>query len=506
MSARELELDAESALHTLRGMGVEVRALCADSRLMKPGAVFVAMPGRGGDGRDYIAQAIQAGAAAVLWHSEGFAWPETFQAPNLGVPNLPEIAGVLAHYVYGRPTESLWTVGVTGTNGKTSVSQWIARALIEAGRKCAVVGTLGAGFPGALAPTRNTTPDAVSLHGALSGLLDAGAQALAMEVSSIGLDQGRVDGVHFDVAVFTNLTRDHLDYHATMEAYGAAKARLFEMAGIKHAVINLDDAFGVQLARSLAGRVDRIGYTQGGREFGAEVAERVLVASHVDVSGAGLRFHVGLNDEAAEAHAYLAGLFNVSNLLAVIGSLIASGFSLEEAAQLTYNLTPPPGRMQLLGGVGEPLVVVDYAHTPDALENVLQALRPNATARGGKLKCVFGCGGERDPGKRPMMGEIAARLADEVIITSDNPRSEDPQRIIDAVFAGARGGQAAVTPIVDRSEAIMQALSTAHADDVVLLAGKGHEDYQELALGRVAFSDVEMARAGLKLWAEAVLS
>ncbi|MEY3201649.1 MAG: putative UDP-N-acetylmuramoylalanyl-D-glutamate-2,6-diaminopimelate ligase [Pseudomonadota bacterium] len=502
-TAREHELDAESVLHALQGMGVDVRALCVDSRLVKAGDVFLAMPGHAADGRNYIAQAIDAGASAVVWHSEGFVWAEPREIANIGVPNLSAIAGTLAHLVYGRPTTSLWTVGVTGTNGKTSVSQWIARALNEAGRKCAVVGTLGEGFPGALAPTRNTTPDAISLHGALARFVDAGAQAVAMEVSSIGLDQGRVEGVHFDVAVFTNLTRDHLDYHQSMEAYGAAKAKLFAMPGLKYAVINLDDEFGLALAKSLAGRVDRIGYTQQGAPFGPLVAERVIVASRVDVSGAGLSFSVMVGDEEAQAHAYLAGQFNVSNLLAVIGTLIASGFSLEEAAQLTWNLTPPPGRMQLLGGVGEPLVVVDYAHTPDALESVLKALRPNATARGGKLKCVFGCGGERDPGKRSMMGEIASRLADEVIITSDNPRSEDPQRIIDAVRAGA---MSSALSIVDRAEAIMTALAQARADDVVLLAGKGHETYQEMAGARVPFSDLEVARAGLRRWAEGVVS
>ena len=501
MSAREFELDAESVLHALRGMGVAVRSLCVDSRLLKAGEVFVAMPGRHVDGRNFISQAIDAGASAVIWHSQGFTWNETRNVPNLPVDNLVQVAGVLAHMVYGRPTASLWTVGVTGTNGKTSVSQWIARALAEAGRKCAVVGPLGEGFPGALTPTRNTTPDAISLHGSLARLVDAGAQAVAIETSSIGLDQGRVDGVHFDVAVFTNLSRDHLDYHQSMEAYGQAKAKLFEFAGIKHVVINLDDPFGLQLAASLKGRVDRIGYTLGDRQFGRDIAEMVLAASQVDVSGAGLRFHVGLGEEWAEAHAYLTGQFNVSNLLAVIGTLIASGFSLEEAAQLTSHLTPPPGRMQVLGGVGEPLVVVDYAHTPDALENVLKALRPNAVARGGKLVCVFGCGGERDHGKRPMMGEIAARLADAVIITSDNPRSEDPQSIIDEVRGGA--GRP-VLCVADRAEAIARALASAQADDVLLLAGKGHEDYQELAGKRLAFSDVEAARSGLKLWAKGV--
>ena len=356
-------------------------------------------------------------------------------------------------------------------------------------------------FPGALVASANTTPDAITLQSALARLLDEGAQAVAMEASSIGLEQGRVEGVHFDVAVFTNLTRDHLEYHGNMEAYGAAKARLFETPGIKHAVINLDDKFGLQLAAGLAGRVDCIGYTLSDADFGAHAPERVLRAVNIDASGAALRFHVATADESAEVHALVAGRFNVANLLAVIGTLMASGFSLEESAQLTYHLAPPPGRMQLLGGVGEPLVVVDYAHTPDALENVLTALRPNVTARGGKLICVFGCGGDRDHGKRPMMGAIAARAADEVIITSDNPRSESPQSIIDEIAAGV---DRPLTQVIDRAEAVAKAIAAAEADDVVLLAGKGHEDYQETAGVRVAFSDVLAARAALKVWGQGV--
>ena len=503
MSQRHLELDAEAILQSLAGMGVNVRRIVSDSRQVCAGDVFIAMPGIQADGRDYISAAINAGAAAVVWESRGYTYTSTRNIPDLPVDNLTRVAGMLAHLVFGRPTESLWTVGVTGTNGKTTVSHWIARALIEAGRRCAVVGTLGQGFPGELAPTSNTTPEAISLHGTLARLVEEGAQAVAMEVSSIGLDQGRVDGVRFDVAVFTNLTLDHLDYHGTMDAYGQAKARLFDTPGLKHAVINLDDAFGCKLAASLRGKLDRIGYTLGETDFGPDLADRVLRASQIETSGAIMRFQVNIGDECAEVHAHLAGRFNVSNLLAVIGTLIASGFSLEESAQLTYHLTPPPGRMQVLGGVAEPLVVVDYAHTPDALENVLGALRPAASARGGKLVCVFGCGGDRDHGKRPVMGQIASRLADVVIITSDNPRSEDPQSIINEVLAGAGGG---VSALIDRAEAVYQAISRASADDVVLLAGKGHEHYQEIAGSRLAFSDLECARAALKQWGQEVRS
>lgn len=497
MIDRAFELDAEAILRTLSERGVMVRGLSADSRSLRAGDVFVAAPGLHVDGRDYISQAISAGAAAVVWEAEGYTWSDERDIPNVAVKDLRKVVGALAHVVYRRPSNVLWTLGVTGTNGKTSVSQWIARAFIEANRKCGVVGTLGLGLPGALRESANTTPDAITLHCALSQLVDAGAQAVAMEVSSIGLDQERVAGVHFDVAVFTNLTRDHLEYHQTMQAYGAAKARLFATPGLRHAVINLDDPFGLELSRSLAGKLERIGYTCGTGFNAPNDADILLRASNIDVSGSALRFHVETSHERAEVHAYLVGLFNVSNLLAVIGALIASGFSLEEAAQLTHHLTPPPGRMQILGGVGEPLVVVDYAHTPDALEQVLKALRPSAEKRGGRLVCVFGCGGDRDAGKRAPMGEIAARLADVVVVTSDNPRSEDPQAIIDQVVAGAGAG---VKQIVDRAQAIAAVIADAKADDVVVIAGKGHEGYQEIAGVRQDFSDLTHARAALAQW------
>jgi UDP-N-acetylmuramoyl-L-alanyl-D-glutamate--2,6-diaminopimelate ligase len=350
-----------------------------------------------------------------------------------------------------------------------------------------VIGTLGNGFPGRLAESPNTTPDAVSLHGLLAGFVEDGAVACAMEVSSIGLDQHRVAGVSVDVAVFTNLTRDHLEYHGTMEAYGAAKARLFERPGLGAAVLNLDDAFGRHLADSLAGRLPVIGYTLDGRPGG----ERNLAATDLSMGGAGLGFTL----DGVRFEVPVVGRFNAANLLAVIGALLAGDESLEDIAAVLRHLAPPPGRMQALGGKDQPLVVVDYAHTPDALEKALTALREAATARGGGLVCVFGCGGDRDPGKRPLMGAMAERLADRVLLTSDNPRSEDPEAIIAAIAAGM-GRTPAV--LADRAAAIREAIACADARDVVLLAGKGHEPYQDIAGSRHPFVDLEQARAALE--------
>lgn len=380
----------------------------------------------------------------------------------------------------------LFTVGVTGTNGKTSVTQWIAQALAAMGDKCAIVGTLGNGFPGALIPGPNTTPGAAVLKELMPEFIRQGATACAMEVSSIGLHQGRVAGIRFDVAVFTNFTRDHLDYHGTMEAYAAEKRRLFEMPGLGTAVLNLDDPFGVDLAARLKGRVTTIGYTL----TDAGGAENVLAATDLVETGSGIAFTL----DGVRFTAPVVGRFNASNLLAVTGVLRAGGRSLPEIAAALARIVAPAGRMETLGGAALPLVVVDYAHSPDALEKVLATLRGTATAQGGKLVCVFGCGGDRDAGKRPLMGAIAERLADRVILTSDNPRNEDPQAIIAAIRTGIKS---AVITEVDRAAAIRQAVGAAEANDVILLAGKGHEPYQEIAGVRLPFSDCAIAKSAL---------
>jgi UDP-N-acetylmuramoyl-L-alanyl-D-glutamate--2,6-diaminopimelate ligase len=446
-----------------------IERLSSDSRRCAPGVAFLAYPGEASDGRRYIGDAVARGAAAVLWEKKGFDWRAEWRVPNLPVEDLKQHASALAHEFYGRPSDSLWLCGVTGTNGKTSCSQWIA-ALLE---KAAVIGTLGAGFPGALSAAANTTPDAVETQFLLKSFVEQGAQAVSMEVSSHGLVQGRVSGVRFSCALFTNLSHDHLDYHGSMANYAAAKARLFEMPGLQAAVLNLDDALGLELARRLTGRVRTIGYGLSARD--APVDEAIVAGLQVD-----------------PASLPVLGRFNVANALGVLGCLLARGIPVDEGARRLTKLPPVPGRMQRIGD--EPLVVIDYAHTPDALENVLQALRPVAAARGGRLAVVFGAGGDRDPSKRAPMGAIASRLAERVLVTSDNPRSEDPVAIISEIRKGIRGPHEVEA---DRARAIESMILSSRKNDVVLIAGKGHETYQEVAGRRAHFSDEEQARAAL---------
>jgi UDP-N-acetylmuramoyl-L-alanyl-D-glutamate--2,6-diaminopimelate ligase len=380
-------------------------------------------------------------------------------------------------------------VGVTGTNGKTSCSHWIAAGLDASGRRAAVLGTLGNGLWGALEDAPNTTADAALLHESLRRFIAMGARAVAMEVSSHGLDQGRVNGAAFDVALFTNLSRDHLDYHGTMVAYGAAKAKLLAWPGLRVGVINAEDPFGQSLidaARSTGRKVLTYG-------FGAAD----IVGTRLTASSTGLAFTVDTPWGKGEIHTNLVGAFNAANLLGVLGVLLASGAGLEPTIGFLASVQAPPGRMQRLGGQGAPLVVIDYAHTPDALDKVLTSLRP-AVAGGGELVCVFGCGGDRDRGKRPEMGRVAARLADRVVVTSDNPRSEEPGAIASDIVHGVREtGNRRYAIEIDRATAIATAIGEAKVGDVVLLAGKGHEPYQETAGVRQPFLDADHAARAL---------
>jgi UDP-N-acetylmuramoyl-L-alanyl-D-glutamate--2,6-diaminopimelate ligase len=464
----------------LAAQGAMIERLSSDSRRCAPGVAFLAYPGEKADGRAHIGEAVARGASAVLWEARDFRWAD-WPVPNVPVADLKQNAGQLAHEFYGKPSEALWVCGVTGTNGKTSCSQWIAAALGRRGTKAALIGTLGSGFPGALTPLANTTPDALEVQFLLKGFREQNAGAVAMEVSSHGLVQGRVNGVRFACALLTNLSHDHLDYHGSMQAYGAAKARLFETPGLRCAVLNLDDELGMELARRLDGRLRTIGYS---------LAPQTAPVDEFIVADAALR--VESTWGAAQLELPTLGRFNVSNALGVLGCLVAAGVEFPQAVSLLASLPPVPGRMQAVGD--RPLVVIDYAHTPDALDNVLRALRPVAAARGGRLAVVFGAGGDRDPSKRAPMGSIAARLADRVLVTSDNPRSEDPLAIISQIEQGIPGPHE-VQP--DRAHAIEQAILKAGRSDVVLIAGKGHENYQEIAGKRAHFSDEEQARAAL---------
>ncbi|CAG4917460.1 UDP-N-acetylmuramoyl-L-alanyl-D-glutamate--2,6-diaminopimelate ligase [Paraburkholderia gardini] len=476
--------------------------LHADTRSIAAGDVFLAYAVDGADNRPFIDNAIERGATAVLVQPENFTGAID-PVSALAVPALNDLAGPIASAWYSDPSDAMLVFGVTGTNGKTSCSQWISSALTAAGTRCAIIGTLGSGMPGQLVHTGFTTPDAPQLQRSLARLRDAGAQAVAMEVSSHALHQGRVNGTSFDIAVFTNLTQDHLDYHGTFAAYEAAKARLFAWPGLRAAVINRDDEAGRRLLAGAHGKVRTIAYgIEGAQDNASETAQSDawLVASKVRATATGTAFHLttsGWGD--ADVEVATLGAFNVSNLLGVLGALLAADVPFEAALVDLEKLEPVNGRMQRLGGRlqnDEPLVVIDYAHTPDALEKTLAALRPIAVARGGELVCMFGCGGDRDATKRPLMGAIAESFADALIVTSDNPRSEDPASIIDQIVAGMKDATKA-RRIDDRASAILHAIRHAAREDVIVLAGKGHEATQEIMGRKRAFSDQDHARLAL---------
>lgn len=473
-------------LPELEGLSAElaVTGLVQDSREVAPGDAFVAIAGFGAHGLHFVDAARAAGASAILFEPPA---PDDLPAPDdaIAVPGLRKRMGAMADQFHGQPSAAMTTVGVTGTNGKTSTVQLLAQAWTLRGQKAGTVGTLGAGVWPKIVPTGFTTPLVLRLHALLAELRDEGAQAVAMEVSSHALDQGRVDGVHFDVGVFTNLTRDHLDYHGDMASYGAAKARLFDWPGLRAAAVNLDDAFGRELFAAVGGKVHAIGFSSRGAA-GASVRAEDL---HLD--GRGIRFMLHAGGQAHPVRSPLLGRFNVDNLLAVAATLFALGMAPALVAETLSQLVPVDGRMNRLGGeAGQPLVVIDYAHTPDALEQALASLRGHTA---GRLLCVFGCGGERDTGKRPQMAAIAERLADRVVVTDDNPRREDG----DGIVAGILSGFADPSRVVvqrDRARAIALAIAEAGADDVVLVAGKGHEPYQEIDGIRHPFDDTEVAR------------
>jgi UDP-N-acetylmuramoyl-L-alanyl-D-glutamate--2,6-diaminopimelate ligase len=472
---------------------IVVRGLVQDSRAVESGDVFVAIAGFGAHGLNFAEQAKENGASAILFEPPV---PPGLSAPKhaIAVPGLRARMGALADRFHAYPSRDMKVVGVTGTNGKTSTVQLLAQAWHIRGTRCGSIGTLGAGMYGEVTPTGFTTPLVLQLHALLAQMRDADARAVAMEVSSHALDQGRVDGVHFDVGVFTNLTRDHLDYHGDMARYGAAKAQLFDWPELKAAVINLDDAYGRELFGLLSPALQRVGLSSRG-QAGANMR-----AENLRLDSAGIAFDLAVGEESHPVQSRLLGRFNVDNLLAVAGSLYALGEAPVEIARTLSRLLPIHGRMNRLGGdagrsdKSRPLVVIDYAHTPDALEQALSSLRDHVH---GRLICVFGCGGERDTGKRPQMAASAERLADLVIVTDDNPRGEDGDRIVADILAGfSRPDE--VTVLRDRGRAIAYAIAQAGANDIVLVAGKGHEPYQEINGVKHPFDDTAVARAALE--------
>ncbi|SDY20317.1 UDP-N-acetylmuramoyl-L-alanyl-D-glutamate--2,6-diaminopimelate ligase [Nitrosomonas sp. Nm33] len=510
--------DANFATRLLSQLGVPVERLTADSRKLKPGDTFLAYAGERYDARKDIPQAIAVGANAVIWEKNQFTWDPLWKIPNCAVSGLQAKAGMIASHVYGYPSRELGLVGITGTNGKTSCSHWYAQAMTTLGKKTAVIGTLGNGFLGSLKQPVNTTPDAVSLQAELAKILQNGAEGVVMEVSSHGLVQGRINGAEFAVAVFTNLSRDHLDYHGSMDAYAAAKAKLFFWPTLKCAVLNLDDVLGLELSQQLVHKNMQVigyGFNQPDNMGRYPQNLRILRGRNLKANIDGLEFDVEFEGQRENLRAHVTSRFNASNLLAVLATMLANEVGFHEAAAALSQIKPIAGRMERFGGGDQPVVIVDYAHTPDALEKVLMGLRETVYSsqvrnkfdlRKPKLICVFGCGGDRDRGKRPLAGEITTRLADEVIITSDNPRSEDPRAIINEIVAGISHHNYSIEE--DRTSAIYQAIHNARKGDVVLIAGKGSEAYQEIDGQKFPFDDREIAQqvlhdlANLKLQAQ----
>lgn len=465
-----------------------------DSRLLQKGDLFIACFGRNHDAREYIEDAIKSGVSAVIadaggdWHGvqliEGVA--------VISVDNLPAKISEIAARFYSRPSEKLSVIGITGTNGKTSCSQFIAQALTALDYPCGVIGTLGYGTAGKLKETQLTTPDAVFTQRALAEMVQSGVDPVVMEVSSVGLHQKRVKAVKFETAVFTNLSRDHLDYHESMEAYGYNKKKLFVGKELKHAIVNLDDPYALSIINSIAKDVEVATYS-----IDNSIAN--VYAQNLELNREGYSARIVTPIGSGDVSGKIIGYFNFSNLLAVVSVLInylqsKREFTIEEICHYISELTPVNGRMEIIGEHEEITAVVDYAHTPAGLQSALSGVRDHFS---GKVWCVFGCGGNRDKGKRPMMGEIAEKFADRIIVTDDNPRNEQGDDIVQHILSGINN-VSAVTVLRDRAEAISYAIENAEPEDVVLVAGKGHETYQDIGGNKLIFSDANQVRLALK--------
>jgi UDP-N-acetylmuramoyl-L-alanyl-D-glutamate--2,6-diaminopimelate ligase len=470
--------------------GIPVCGIASDSRTLDRGFLFLACEGASSHGLDYLHQAEAAGACAVAWDSSTADAPRDMAIPMIAVENLAAHLGDISNRFYGKPSSSLKTIGVTGTNGKTTVAWLIAECLQQLDRRCGYVGTLGFGIDEFQVAEGMTTPAAIELHGRLANFVDQGATHAAIEVSSHALSQGRVDGVEFEAALFTNLTRDHLDYHGDMQSYFESKSRLFLSCPSKVKIINLDSEFGTELAArcgqdvvTVSTQFDRVA---NGRPY---VFVRSVVATE---SGSEITVTSSWGD--GKFTLPLPGDFNVANAVLVLAYLLTADVDLAQACDVLQLVEAPPGRMQKVAS-HRSSIYVDYAHTPDAIESALRALRPHCR---GKIWCVFGCGGDRDEGKRPLMGKLVERFADNVVVTTDNPRSEDPKNIVNNILAGISNTDE-VTVIEDRAAAIAWAIASADSGDVVLIAGKGHEDYQEVDGDRRPFSDTALAVAASRL-------
>lgn len=470
---------------------IEIRDISSDSRSLKPGDLFLACGGASSHGLDYVADAVTAGVAAIAWDSSTAEGPAAeVGVPMIAVPDLAQHLGEIANRFYARPADAVKVVGVTGTNGKTTVAWLIAQCCEHLGETCGYLGTLGAGVGEVTGGEGMTTPGAIELHRTLADFRDARAGWAAIEVSSHALAQSRIDGVTFDTVVFTNLSRDHLDYHGSMRRYAEAKARLFLDYPARHRIVNLDSEFGAELAArcgqqvvTVSTRFDRVA------NGGPYVFVRSVVARS---DGSQVRVASSWGD--GEFHLPLPGDFNVANAVIVLAAMLVHGVPLRQACETLGSVSAPPGRMERVPGAeGLPAVYIDYAHSPEALDVVLRALRQHCS---GRLWCVFGCGGDRDAGKRPQMGRVAEKRADSIVITNDNPRTEAPGDIIDGILEGfAAPGEATV--IEDRAAAIAWTIDRARPDDIILVAGKGHEDYQLIGSKSIDFSDFGAALANL---------
>lgn len=468
----------------LVGTNVTISGISLDSRTVEPGDLYIALKGARVNGLDFVDQAIARGAVAIAWESGESDLPAS--VTSIFVEDLRHRTGGIASRFFGEPSASLDVVGVTGTNGKTSVAHFTSQLLTQAGQQCGFIGTLGYGYGDQLQASGYTTPDALAVHRVLAQFKADHAKAVSMEVSSHALDQGRVNCVVFNTGVFTNLTRDHIDYHGSMEAYAESKRELFSWPGMKNAVINADDPFGVELIEEINRKIDCVAYSVNGPIAGVEN----LLAKKLEVIPEGLRFEVEGFGQTAVVESGLMGIFNAQNLLATLGVLMLRGLDLKTACAALSTVKPVPGRMQRVDEDVDYSVIVDYAHTPDALQKALLAARAHTRKQ---LVCVFGCGGDRDIAKRAMMGEIAEKYADRLILTNDNPRGEDPEAIIRQIQSGMQHPDDAMV-IQDRREAIAASLASAGAGDCLLIAGKGHESKQVIGDQHLSFNDADVVR------------